>query len=582
MNIVQPDIAENTNEQTPYALVKLNEAARVIKQSVNELPLLRKRLDRYTDSKPKSREIYTDIQQQHGRLIGALNTATLALLEMELPDIAGYSVKLGQSIKGFNLMTPDYSKLCSALNGYLSKLPLDDTPGAKTTNAQIIGRMMSAVKMGYYPTEQEHVNHIAHGIEFPEGVTVNLLDPCCGCGTALKTLAQGGDCNTYGVELDSYRADEAIGKLNRVGFGSYFRSRVSHDAFNLMLLNPPYLSVMTEGGNNTRSEKRFLVDSLYHLAYGGLLIYIIPYYRLTADICRLLCDNFDDLTVWKFTGGEFKRYRQIAVMGTRRKRRDGSGLVPEFASLALTPDILPELSELPEGRYHLPAVAVKVNTFKGAEFNVHELAEQLSKSVSFSRLFEKNKLDGAEKRPLLPLNLSQVGLIGGSGLINGLVECDTPHIIKGRIVKENTVSAEENLNKKGELMSTTVLETRSNKMIFNLLTPNGFLSLSDYATKSVDDPRDGDCSDERFPLGRVVVTANASNILAAEDISVAIDRHKSGDWGEVSDSDRRANDNAIKCGDRVLSAYTGIGGDKFWIITEADRSYTTVLMPDDY
>jgi hypothetical protein len=131
-------------------------------------------------------------------------------------------------------------------------------------------------------------------------------------------------------------------------------------------------------------------------------------------------------------------------------------------------------------------------------------------------------------------------------------------------------------------MSTTVLETRSNKMIFNLLTPQGFLSLSDYSTKSVDDPRDGDCPDESFPLGRVVVTANANNILAVEDIRAALDRHKLCDWGEVSEPDRRANDNAIKCGDRVLSEYTGIGGDKFWIITEADRSYTTVLMPDDY
>jgi hypothetical protein len=79
------------------------------------------------------------------------------------------------------------------------------------------------------------------------------------------------------------------------------------------------------------------------------------------------------------------------------------------------------------------------------------------------------------------LNLGQVGLIGGSGLINGLVECDTPHIIKGRIVKENRVSMEENLNKKGDLISTTVCETRSNKMIFNLLTPQGFLSLADYS-----------------------------------------------------------------------------------------------------
>jgi hypothetical protein len=198
-------------------------------------------------------------------------------------------------------------------------------------------------------------------------------------------------------------------------------------------------------------------------------------------------------------------------------------------------------------------------------------------------LFEKNKLDGSNKRPLLPLNLGQVGLIGGSGLINGLVECESPHIIKGRIVKENTVNTEENLNKKGDLVSTTVSETRSNKMIFNLLTPQGFISLSDYGTKSVNDPRDSDSSQsELFPLGRMVVTANANNILAADDINAAIERHKSGDWGDVSDSDRRSNDNALKLGSRVLSIYNGSNDEKFWIITEADRSYTTVLMPEDY
>ena len=470
-------------------MVKLNEATRIIKQSINELPIIRKRLDKYTNNKPKAREVYTDLQQQHGRLIGAF--ATLSLLqEMELLEMADYSVKLSQSVKGFNLMTPDYTKLCSALNGYLAKLPIFDTPEAKTTNAAVIGRLMNNVKMGYYPTDLEHIRHMARAVEFPENVTANIFDPCCGCGQALKAISEGNSCNTYGVELDRYRADEALSQLNRVGFGSYFHSRVSHESFHLMLLNPPYLSVMTEGGNNTRNEKRFLVDSLYHLIYGGLLIYIIPHYRLTADICRVFCDNFSDITIWKFASDEFKKYKQVAIMGIRQKRCDGSGMVQELASKALVPEMLPELSELPENRYQLPATSVKVNTFKGAEFNVNELAEQLNRSTSFSRLFEKNKLDSADKRPLLPLNIGQVGLIGGSGLINGLVECDTPHIIKGRIVKENAINQEENLNNKGELMSTTFVETRSNKMIFNLLTPQGFLSLSDYIIKDTDDTID--------------------------------------------------------------------------------------------
>lgn len=463
----------HTNNQQHYALVKLEESARAITQALNEMPLLRKRLENYKDAKAKARDIYNDLLQQRHKLLAAVESSALPLLEMELCDLVDYSIKLAQSVKSFNLMTPDYSKLCSAINTYLSKLPL-----ANNTNASIIGRLMNNVKLGYYPTDTEHVKHLVRGIEFPEGVTTNLFDPCCGCGLALRTLAQGNNCYTYGVELDRYRAEEALTRLHRVGFGSYFYSRISHEAFHVMLLNPPYLSVMTEGGSKTRSEKRFLVDTICHLMYGGLLIYIIPNYRLTADICRVLCDNFEDLTVWKFTGNEFKRFKQVTILGTRRKRCDGSDQVTALASLALEPDKLPELTDLPENRYPLPAIVKKVDLFKGAEFNVAELEQQLKKSTSFSKIFEKSKLDSEVKRPLLPLNIGQVGLIGGSGLINGLVECDTPHIIKGRIIKENHARQEENLNSRGDVMSTTIYETRSNKMIFNILTPEGFKSLS--------------------------------------------------------------------------------------------------------
>ena len=83
-------------------------------------------------------------------------------------------------------------------------------------------------------------------------------------------------------------------------------------------------------------------------------------------------------------------------------------------------------------------------------------------------------------------------------------------------------------------------------------------------------------------MGRMVVTANASNILTDEDIDTALARHESGDWGNVTDSDRRANDAAVKNGERILSVYKSADGEKFWIITEWDRSATTVLLPDDY
>ena len=63
--------------------------------------------------------------------------------------------------------------------------------------------------MGYYPTESENVEHILKGITFPDGITTNLLDPCCGEGLALRKLAEGNKCYTYGIELDESRAEQA-------------------------------------------------------------------------------------------------------------------------------------------------------------------------------------------------------------------------------------------------------------------------------------------------------------------------------------------------------------------------------------
>jgi hypothetical protein len=85
----------------------------------------------------------------------------------------------------------------------------------------------------------------------------------------------------------------------------------------------------------------------------------------------------------------------------------------------------------------------------------------------------------------------------------------------------------------------------------------------------------------RFPLGQVAVTANASVRLATEEVLTALRRHASGDWGDLTPEDTLANDTAVRHGGRLLSAY-GQGASRFWIITEADRSVTTVLLPEDY
>ena len=85
-----------------------------------------------------------------------------------------------------------------------------------------------------------------------------------------------------------------------------------------------------------------------------------------------------------------------------------------------------------------------------------------------------------------------------------------------------------------------------------------------------------------FPLGRIVATSNAVSQLTERDIHNAINRHSRADWGELCEDDRSANNRALADGGRLLSVYRSSVGIKFYVITETDRSATTVLLPEDY
>ena len=86
----------------------------------------------------------------------------------------------------------------------------------------------------------------------------------------------------------------------------------------------------------------------------------------------------------------------------------------------------------------------------------------------------------------------------------------------------------------------------------------------------------------KFSLGRIVATRNAVEKLTWDDMLIAIKRHQAGDWGDVCADDRKENELSLEKGFRLLSVYQSTDDVKFWIITEADRSVTTVLMPEDY
>jgi hypothetical protein len=85
-----------------------------------------------------------------------------------------------------------------------------------------------------------------------------------------------------------------------------------------------------------------------------------------------------------------------------------------------------------------------------------------------------------------------------------------------------------------------------------------------------------------FALGRTVITATAEELLSEIAVIAALRRHVRCDWGNLCREDKESNDEALRYGGRLLSSYDDGAGNTFWIITEADRSSTCVLLPSDY
>jgi hypothetical protein len=89
---------------------------------------------------------------------------------------------------------------------------------------------------------------------------------------------------------------------------------------------------------------------------------------------------------------------------------------------------------------------------------------------------------------------------------------------------------------------------------------------------------------EQFSPGRISITPGARDAIAksGEDPLSFLGRHVTGDWGDLCDEDKRQNDFSLENGFRLLSAYHTRAGVKLWIITEHDRSTTTILLPSEY
>jgi SAM-dependent methyltransferase len=292
-------------------------------------------------------------------------------------------------------------------------------------------------KLGFYPLPVPEAERLKNCLAFPP--EFSALDPCVGDGVAFTHLLRGTQARRYGIEIDADRAEQAT----RLGIDTLqadtLNVRCPADALSLLYLNPPY-DFETGQTNNQRLELVFLEHTYRWLKPGGVLVFVIPQPQL-RPCARLLSEHFADLFVYKLTERASVQYKQVAVLGVRRRRhqhlRDSALLdsVRWLEMLASKAD-LETLGDAPAVHYEIPVSGSVVFTNVGIPLD--EVEDLLPESAAYrqaSRVLLPKQRD-VRGRPLTPLHGGHVGLLCTAGMLNGVFgEGEDRHIAHWRSVK---------------------------------------------------------------------------------------------------------------------------------------------------
>ncbi|MGA8311404.1 MAG: DUF6094 domain-containing protein [Terriglobales bacterium] len=292
-------------------------------------------------------------------------------------------------------------------------------------------------KLGFFPLPVHEAERLKNCLAFaPE---FSALDPCVGDGAAFTHLLGGTQAHRYGVEIDATRAEQAT----RLGIDTLHANtmdvRCPAEALSLLYVNPPY-DFETGQTNNQRLELVFLEHTYRWLKPDGVLLFVIPQPQLKS-CARILSEHFADLSVFRLTEPASVQYKQVAVLGLRRKRhqhlRDSALLDSvRWLEILATRTDLDALGEAPAVRYEIPESGPV--TLTNAGIPLDQVEDLLLDSPAYrqaSRVLLPKQRD-VRGRPLTPLHGGHVGLLCTAGMLNGVFgEGENRHIAHWRSVK---------------------------------------------------------------------------------------------------------------------------------------------------
>lgn len=327
---------------------------------------------------------------------------------------------------------------------------------------------------GYFPTDEPTLERALAALAPAKG-PMNIIDPCAGEGVAITEAAHvlGRDLvSAYAVEFDAERARHARSLVDHCIHGDLMDTLISRQSFGLLWLNPPY-GDLPKDDNGTyrhqiqgrpRLEKLFYQRCLPLLAYGGVLVFIIPHYTLDDEVVGWLTRHFIGLRIYRGVETQFK---QVVVFGKRIRQRE---LVSANAKSArdrllqigageIEAEELP--AEWPFDPYIVPAAQADPEQFHRVSMEPEQFAAEIHRLQGLWPSLDTHL--GASQQSLRPparaLSQWHLALALAAGAISGVVRSASGKVmvVKGDTHKEKSQTMEYTERDDGSLSEVRIL-----------------------------------------------------------------------------------------------------------------------------
>lgn len=331
------------------------------------------------------------------------------------------------------------------------------------------------IKNGYFPTDLPTLDRIGTALDVSGGDPIRVIDPCCGEGGALDHLAThlaslGAPVQSFGVDVDEERAWHAKGVLGTVAHADIHDVRITDRSMGLLFLNPPYGDLVgdkAETGDRKqgreRHEKVFCRRTFGMLQPGGILVLVVPFYVLDAELSTLIARHFERVEVFMSPEQQFK---QCVLFGVKRRpAHPDARTVARLRRFAAGDDQLVLPTHWAGDPYVVPPLRVSDEFgFTIVRLDARQLLDELDRGLERSTMWPRFRLHmrrhaTSTPPPLRAMTDWHLALALAAGQISGVVRGRDGRrlLIKGRTHKAKSTEVIHESSTDGAVSETRIL-----------------------------------------------------------------------------------------------------------------------------